>query len=130
MTYRMLILLLVASAINAQVPTIQVNNLGSVTGSNSIRSKNVAIYHAIPYARPPIGPLRWQPPVPMGKFGDIDGTTFGNRCMEPDKSPDGTKISEDCLFLNVNSPIDTTTTSKLPVMLWIHGGSCKFLINS
>ena len=129
MTYRMLILLLVASAINAQVPTIQVNNLGSVTGSNSIRSKNVAIYHAIPYARPPIGPLRWQPPVPMGKFGDIDGTTFGNRCMEPDKSPDG-KISEDCLFLNVNSPIDTTTTSKLPVMLWIHGGSCKFLINS
>ncbi len=83
----------------------------------------------IPFARPPLGALRWQapqPPVPAD--GVIEALAFGEMCSQlpsllsgAGASPESAAVagSEDCLTLNVWSP---PNASGAPVMLWIHGG--------
>jgi para-nitrobenzyl esterase len=81
----------------------------------------------LPYAAPPTGQLRWQPPMPAAKWtGTRDATHFGHRCMQPalyddmffrDPGP-----SEDCLTLNIWAPPNAKPYAKLPVMVWIYGG--------
>jgi para-nitrobenzyl esterase len=69
----------------------------------------------IPYAAPPIGSFRWQPPQPPTPWTTtLQATAFGNECIQ---SSGGT---EDCLYLNVWRPADSSTN--LPVMVHIHGG--------
>jgi para-nitrobenzyl esterase len=81
----------------------------------------------IPYAAPPVGPLRWKAPQPAAKWTGVrDATSFGHRCMQAHLYPDmrfrdpGT--SEDCLNLNVWTPPDAKPDARLPVMVWIYGG--------
>ena len=83
-----------------------------------------SIIAAIPYAKPPIGDLRFAKPQPFGNFtnGYLNGTEFGSICAQYDKNKQvGT---EDCLFLNIFAPADTTTSkvrkieSFLPNMLY------------
>ncbi len=79
----------------------------------------------IPYAAPPIGPLRWKPPAPALKWtGTRDATAFGPRCMQPHLFDDmyfrDPGLSEDCLTLNIWTP--AAPAKELPVMLWIYGG--------
>ena len=81
----------------------------------------------IPYAAPPVGALRWKPPVPAAKWTGVrEATEFGARCMQPSLYDDmifrGPEQSEDCLTLNVWTPATVAAGAKLPVMLWIHGG--------
>ena len=81
----------------------------------------------LPYAAPPIGELRWKAPQPPSAWkGMRDATKFRGRCEQwhiwndyifLDSGP-----TEDCLYLNVYSPASAKQTSKLPVMVWIHGG--------
>ena len=73
----------------------------------------------IPYAAPPIGALRWQPPqAPPPWTPTLQATQFGSECTQGTASrPAG---SENCLFLNVWAPADGATN--LPVMVHIHGG--------
>jgi len=84
----------------------------------------VRAYLAIPYARPPIGSLRWKPPQSVAAWTGLRlATSHGNPCAQQrfgwnDNSAD--HGSEDCLFLNVWAP---ATGSKHPVMIYIHGGS-------
>ena len=113
-------------ASKAQQPKVTIPNIGTVYGRSSLFSKNVAVYNGIPYAKPPINDLRWQPPQPMGKFGDLNATEFGAVCMQFDFHNVKPITSEDCLFLNVASPmVESTNVNKslLPVMVWIHGGA-------
>ena len=74
----------------------------------------------IPYAQPPVGPLRFKAPVPI-----TDTTTeiqyaysFGDACPQPASSSLGANISEDCLNLNVWRPSGTPADAKLPVLVW------------
>lgn len=81
----------------------------------------------LPYAAPPVGDLRWRPPQPAASWSGVrDATRFGARCEQwhiwndyifLDSGP-----SEDCLYLNVYVPASAKRASKLPVMVWIHGG--------
>ena len=83
----------------------------------------------IPYAEPPVGSLRWKAPRTIRQNKEkIRALEFGNPCpQEPsvsiDRKSNGTYVgAEDCLFLNVFSPISASSNDNLPVMFWIHGG--------
>lgn len=91
-----------------------------------IVAPRAAVFRGIPYAAPPIGPLRWKPPVRHRPVtGERDATRFGHPCMQPvslDGVPGETE-SEDCLTLNVWTPNLPRDSAPLPVIVWIHGGS-------
>ncbi|KAJ7037859.1 alpha/beta-hydrolase [Mycena alexandri] len=79
----------------------------------------------IPFAEPPIGPLRFKAPVPIAKpfEGIRNASSFGNACPQRENRWLGAKVAEDCLFLNIWRPQNTRVDAKLPVLFWIHGGS-------
>ncbi|HUA41337.1 MAG TPA: carboxylesterase family protein [Streptosporangiaceae bacterium] len=79
-------------------------------------------YLGIPYAAPPVGPLRWRPPQPPAHWHGVRAaTTFAPHCPQPAGVFGRASTSEDCLFLNVFAPAGRRG-SRLPVMVWIHGG--------
>ncbi len=84
-------------------------------------------YLGIPYAAPPVGPLRWRPPQPPARWSGIRAATkFAAHCAQPVGVFGRASMSEDCLYLNVFAPAPATAprhASGLPVMVWIHGGA-------
>jgi len=84
----------------------------------------------IPYAQPPVGDLRWRPPVPASGWAETrDATAYGASCYQAPPALFGPyteefvaspPFSENCLFLNVWAPARGGTP--LPVMVWFHGG--------
>lgn len=88
----------------------------------------VRAFLGIPFAAPPVGPLRWRAPMPAAKWSGMrPATEFGHRCMQPTIYNDmvfrDPGISEDCLTLNIWAPEAAKDKhAKLPVMVWIYGG--------
>jgi para-nitrobenzyl esterase len=99
------------------------------TASGVVEGKSdgpVNVFLGIPYAAPPVGDLRWKPPVPAAKWTDArKATDFGPHCMQGkvygDMNFRDSGGSEDCLTLNVWVP-SKPVSAKLPVMVWIYGG--------
>jgi para-nitrobenzyl esterase len=82
---------------------------------------SVEQFLGIPYAEPPVGALRFRPPVPLPLAGELNATAFGEKCLQGTAAaPVG---DESCLFLNVYRPANVDASQRLPVMVWIHGGS-------
>jgi para-nitrobenzyl esterase len=88
---------------------------GPVEGVNA---GGVASFKDIPYAAPPVGPLRWRPPRPPARWGGVrKADHFGPMCMQKIVKDNGVgrgPVSEDCLSLNVFAP---TGAKALPVMV-------------
>src|SRR5271156_3266987 len=89
----------------------------------------VRVYKGIPYAKPPVGDLRWKKPLAVDAWTSVKpATQFGASCMQapyPETSPYYSKlgaVSEDCLYLNVWTAAKAAR-EKRPVMVWIHGGA-------
>jgi len=84
-----------------------------------------AAFKGIPYARPPVGDLRWREPMPVKPWTGVrQATDFGPACPQATSAtmPNATETSrEDCLHLNVWTP-EWPSRSRKPVMVWIHGG--------
>ena len=106
-------------SVAAQVKT----TAGEVRGTTSADGR-VRIFKGIPYAAPPVGDLRWKEPRPAPAWEGVrDATEFGRQCVQGPIFGDITfpqPASEDCLTVNVWTP--AARASRLPVMVWIHGG--------
>ncbi|KAL6055278.1 hypothetical protein STEG23_007298 [Scotinomys teguina] len=96
----------------------------------------VHTFLGIPFAKPPVGPLRFAPPEAAEPWSGVrDGTSYPAMCLQNDDTmnSEGLKMmklnmpsismSEDCLYLNIYTPIHAHEGSNLPVMVWIHGGA-------
>jgi para-nitrobenzyl esterase len=94
---------------------------GAVRGTSS---GPVDEFLGIPYAAPPVGALRWQPPQPVADWPGVrDATQFAPHCTQPATPFGQASTSEDCLFLNVFTPRQGEAGGHHPVMVWIHGGA-------
>ena len=95
---------------------------GPVTGR---AADGVESFKGLPYAAPPVGPLRWRPPQAAPVWTDPrPAVDYGALCVQPPANGDPgvgpPPMNEDCLTLNVWAPTDRA--GPLPVMVWIHGG--------
>ncbi len=103
-------------------PTHAVTSLGEVNGLAT--DEGVVAFLGIPYAKPPVGELRFAPPVPLDSWeSPLDAVEFGPACPQPEIEPDPAmnwERDEDCLTLNVWTP--AADDKERPVMFWIHGG--------
>jgi para-nitrobenzyl esterase len=86
------------------------------------------VFKGIPYAAPPVGPLRWMPPQPPLPWDGVrPALQFGTIASQPSmpsipgREREDEPQSEDCLFLNVWTP--GLDDARRPVMVWIHGGA-------
>jgi para-nitrobenzyl esterase len=124
-----LAILLSLSSFSFADPLTIKTHQGKVRGK-SINEEKVRAFLGIPYAAPPLGPLRWKAPAPAAKWKSVrDATNYGARCMQGHPFEDmvfqDAGENEDCLYLNVFTPAGAKTKSKLPVMFWIHGGGYR-----
>jgi carboxylesterase type B len=106
---------------------------GAIRGIQSdLKSRR---YAGVPYALPPVGDHRWRKPRPLPPSftygndtdGPHDATKFRAICPQKafhvGKAEGGEgQYSEDCLFMNIWTPVGNEKTAKWPVMLWLHGG--------
>jgi para-nitrobenzyl esterase len=97
---------------------------GQVEGTSE---DGVTVYRGIPFAAPPVGERRWQPPQPAAKWPGVrKAEQFAASCYQPSAAnpilgASALTVSEDCLYLNVWTPAKSPS-ERLPVMVWIYGG--------
>lgn len=102
-------------------PTVKVET-GTLRGQTA---DGVESWKGIPFAAPPVGPLRWRAPQPAAKWTGVrEASRYSSDCMQKpfpsDAAPLGTRPAEDCLYANVWKPAGAK--GKLPVLVWIYGG--------
>ncbi|KAE8748913.1 Carboxyl/Cholinesterase 21 [Frankliniella occidentalis] len=86
-------------------------------------NKSFAAFRGIPYAQPPVGQLRFKAPLPPASWFEVrDATKEGSACLQQELLSKKIIGSEDCLYLNVYHPQNSSSTW-LPVYFFIHGGS-------
>lgn len=114
--YLTLAFALITLTASAQPPIVKTHE-GYVKG---LDEKGIAVFKGIPYAQPPMGDLRYRPPITHTPWTDTVNTTqFGPSSLQP--SGTGVAGSENCLYLNLYTPkIDD---QKRAVLVWVHGGS-------
>jgi para-nitrobenzyl esterase len=98
------------------IPEAVAIDTGLVSSVDGTKVPAVRVFKGIPFAAPPVGALRWQPPQTAAAWGGIrPGDQFGEDCIQ------GQRGSEDCLFLNVWTGAEYADEQR-PVFVWVYGG--------
>ena len=134
--YSIAILILLVTASCSTISNFNETDKDIVVKSQSgnylgIEAADLYVFKGVPYAKPPVGALRWRAPRDVDYLDAIiDATEFKNECVQP---KDNSSIfnrnlstgDEDCLYLNIYVPKNQNSLNKnkFPVMYWIHGGS-------
>ncbi|XP_028635109.1 acylcarnitine hydrolase-like [Grammomys surdaster] len=135
----LLLLIHVQGQDSPEASPIRNTHTGQVQGSLihlKDTKSSVHTFLGIPFAKPPVGPLRFAPPEAHDPWSGVrDGTSHPAMCLQnhdmlseldlPDVKMilSSIPVSEDCLYLNIYTPAHAHEGSNLPVMVWIHGGA-------
>ncbi|XP_014484403.1 PREDICTED: acetylcholinesterase isoform X2 [Dinoponera quadriceps] len=124
-------------------PLVVETNSGLIRGfSRTVIDHEVHAFYGVPFAKPPIGPLRFRKPVPIEPWhGILNATTLPNSCYQEryeyfpgfegeEMWNPNTNISEDCLYLNIWVPHKLRLRHKagegnaggMAILVWIYGG--------
>jgi len=127
------------SASAAEGPMVRQTTAGKIEGVDDSADTGTWSWKGVPFAKPPVGSLRWAPPADPEPWEGVRAAgKFGHSCAQggryfspaPDDAPFGMAVregfgkpvgNEDCLTLNIWRPAGDT--AKLPVIVYIHGGS-------
>ncbi|KAF8890726.1 triacylglycerol lipase 3 [Infundibulicybe gibba] len=109
----------------------QVRLGGTTLVGSDFTASGVEFFGAIPFAKPPVGNLRFQPPVLTTALSGptFDASNFGAGCLQTVvplfnyRALPPNLVSEDCLTLNVFRPAGLHANASLPVLFWIYGGA-------
>lgn len=110
------------------VPLASINKTAPVRTANGQlvgeQKGDIRIFRGVPYAAAPVEDNRWRIAGPPDDWAGIrDAIRFGAPSLQGETFLARSLQSEDCLFLNIWTPSEADETSKLPVLLWIHGGA-------
>ncbi|MDP5140933.1 MAG: carboxylesterase family protein, partial [Spirosomaceae bacterium] len=111
---------------NKNAFAVQATVANGIIEGNYDTKTGIQTYFGVPFAKPPIGDLRWKAPQPPANWSDVRMTkSFAARPMQKliygDMNSRSNGVSEDCLYLNVWTPAKRNTKN-LPVLVYFYGG--------
>uniref|UniRef100_A0A8C2FL06 Thyroglobulin n=1 Tax=Cyprinus carpio TaxID=7962 RepID=A0A8C2FL06_CYPCA len=120
----------IRTGLQPELTSVSIPDHGTLLGESEVKpitgsdSKRVTYFLGVPYARPPVGELRFSPPQPADWTGTWNATFSRSSCLQPGDPIDSTS-SEDCLYLNV-----FVASSNAPVLVFFHNSGSGLLDGS
>ncbi|XP_043117353.1 thyroglobulin [Puntigrus tetrazona] len=123
----------VRTGLQSSLTSVSIPDHGTLFGETEVKpitgsdSKRVTYFLGVPYARPPIGELRFSPPQPADWTGAWNATFSRSSCLQPG-DPTDSSSSEDCLYLNVFAA--SSVGKNAPVLVFFHNSGSGLLDGS
>ncbi|EJD02496.1 esterase 1 [Fomitiporia mediterranea MF3/22] len=117
-------LVLILSGCSYALPEVQIYN--TTISGRSVPELQEEFFGNIPFAEPPVGELRFAPPVNKLDPGvaSLNATQYGAACAQLAGFGSNSSLVEDCLTLNILRPANVnSSTNPVPVLLWVYGGA-------